>query len=206
MYAADWIEEARRLSGESDTIHQQAVQSLKNIPNLENQLKVLLRQSSKNLSTEQSLALDVISTLHLKNVWNELVSFSEKDDSGMSYLTMVSLTDEKNHLVVKKMFLMRLSKHPSSPVAKMILIDALLRMKQPISTAVLRLLLDEKSTPEVRSAALYYIRGMWLAGKNRDNLVLLKSLQGQKKHSSQFQTQLHFFLQEIESDFHHAEK
>lgn len=194
---ANWLTEAKKLSGESDSIREQAILQLKNIPDLEMQFKKLLQRAPAS-NAEQSLALDVISTLHLKSLWSDLLRFSEKDGSGMSYLAIISLTDKSNHLQTKKVFLERLNHARYSPVVKMILLDALLRMKQPVSQQKIKDFLGERSSPEVRSAALYYIRGMVLRENYKSYLPLLKTIDPQK-YSLQFQTQLNIFLKELES-------
>lgn len=148
---AHWWDYARRFTGENETVRAKAIASLKSIPTLRADLKKALG------TTEHFLALDVITTLEMKEMMSELLVFAERDKTGYSYHVISALIDAKDHDRVGQIYLDRIDNPRTSAAAKMAMIDAAARMEitlGPERTA--RLLSDE--SPEVRSSVLSLFR------------------------------------------------
>lgn len=91
VYGEDqWQSAARRLNGESNSVHKQMILNLKKVPALDEKLSTALGTS------DHSLALEVISNLELFQFVDKLKYWAAKDGDGFSLLTLNSLIHAKN--------------------------------------------------------------------------------------------------------------
>jgi hypothetical protein len=193
--AEDWETSALRLSGESDQVARSSVQKLKKIPDLETKLSRALSENS----TRTFLALDVISTLKLKKLLPVIIDHSQKDESGFFYLALNTFIDSKNLQDMSKLYEERLSEAKTSPPAKMVILDTLGRIQVKISPSQIQKILEDSDNPEMRSAALYYVR-TWVRKKDRDyENVFRKCLKKNNKTINAFSAQLQSLQNEFNS-------
>jgi hypothetical protein len=166
----DWTKPARRLTGESGEVRAEAIRKLKAIPGLEARLS----QALGELGRKAALALDVVVALHLVSLFDEIKRISEQDETGFSYLALDALVDSARTPALTLLYIERLTGPRTSDPAKVILLDSLIRMGVGLDSEVLLpLLLGEKSSPEVKSAALYYLRGRLVQFKDFSELPAL---------------------------------
>lgn len=165
--AYSWSESARRFTGESQLVRENEIKNLRRYPNLNAELKRALG------SSEHFLALDVISALRLRELFSDLLVFSERDHTGYSYHVINSLFEKQDEDRVRALYLQRLDSSKTSPASKMAILDALARMGITLGNErVERLLRDE--SPEVRSATLSVIRSELVFRNVQRNLPYLE--------------------------------
>jgi HEAT repeat protein len=137
--------------------------------------KSLPEKLKKALGTrDHFLALDVISTLRMRELVPALLAFAERDRTGYSYHALNGLIDQKDEERVTKLYVERLANEKTSLASKMALLDTVGRFGTEIPTDVLNHLLV-KDTAEVRSAALYYVRNGILSRRRQELYPFLKS-------------------------------
>lgn len=147
----EWIRPARRLTGESDQVREESLSKLRKIKNLPTILKEALPGPNR------PLALDVAAALNLHSLLPDLLSFSQQDESGATYLAINSLATDKDWPTLKDLYHQRAVEPGASIPVRMILIDTLARLRVRVSEAELGAWLIYPHY-EVRSAALYYVR------------------------------------------------
>jgi hypothetical protein len=111
------------------------------------------------------LALDVIATLSLEKLVPVVISKATTDQSGFFYLCLNRFFSSSHRAELISLYQKRLTDRSSSPPVKMVLLDTLGRLKIALSESELRSLLIGSESPEVKSAALYYLRSSFF---NRD--------------------------------------
>ena len=186
----NWSELAQRLSGESEPARTKVVQSLWKIPSLEANLRREL------VSEKRFLAVDVISALKLNSLLPDLLALSEEDETGFFYNAINSMITEKNRSEIMGIYRQRVIREETPPAAKVVLLDTLGRLFIPLEVSDLKQLLVDIS-PDVRSAALYYLRSFILNTKNQDFLPLLSSVLSSEPF--QLRVQAIHFLMEIDA-------
>jgi hypothetical protein len=163
-----WTESARRLIGEPEAVRRNSIAALRRD-------KALTEKLKKALGTKDHfLALDVISTLEMRNMVPVILAFAERDRTGFSYHALNGLIEEKDREKVAKLYVERLGKPKTSLASKMAILDTLGRLGTDIPADLLNRLLVE-DTAEVRSAALYYIRNGILLRRRQELYPFLKS-------------------------------
>jgi hypothetical protein len=176
-----WTEPARRLIGEPDAVRRTSIAELRRDKGLPEKLR-------KALGTKDHfLALDVISTLEMRNMVPTLLAFAERDRTGFSYHALNGLIETKDREQVAKLYVERLTKPKTSLASKMAILDTLGRLGTDIPTDVLNRLLVEDSA-EVRSAALYYVRDGILLRRRQELYPFLKSAVMDKAFQMRVQT------------------
>lgn len=168
LAAAHWWDYARRFTGEDDKVRDAAVGSLRKIPTLNAELKKALG------TTEHFLALDVITTLGLKEMMTDLLAFAEKDKTGYSYHVISSLIEAKDHDRVGHIYLDRIDNPKTSAAAKIAMIDAAARMEITIGPERTERLLKDES-PEVRASVLSLFRTELLRRNFQRGLSVLET-------------------------------
>ena len=186
-----WIAHARNLSGASDGVRNHSIEALRTTRNIEAILRDALSGPSR------FLAMDVISTLKLKNLIPDLVKLSENDPTGTYYLTLNSLITSFNEKEYKELYAKRLLSGSAQPAARMILLDTLLRMQFRLSPKQLSEFLFHDPSPEVRESALYYLHATLLAPRYDDFVPLLREVLEEKKSSRQRRIQALFTVSEL---------
>ncbi len=162
-----WTEHARRFTGESMLVRENAIEALRKRPDLKGELK-------RAIGTHHHfLALDVISVLRLRTMFQELIFFSEKDRTGYSYHVLNSLMNPGEEAEIGAIYLVRLDREKVSAASKMAILDSLSRMNVSVGVERLERMLRH-AEPEVRSAALAYLRTELLHRKNDTYRGLLR--------------------------------
>jgi hypothetical protein len=165
--SADWSVHARRFTGESASVRAQAIRKLRNFPGLEAELK-------KALGTrERFLALDVITTLKVSSLLPHLLKSSLTDDSGSTYHAINALITPGELPRIRKLYYQRLRQAEASPASKVVLLDTLGRMGVLLQENEARALLEDP-WPEVRQAALLYLRQMVVKLRRPEYLALIR--------------------------------
>jgi hypothetical protein len=165
--ASEWADHVRRFTAESPLVHDQAVAELRKDPEIREKLRKALGTS------EHFLALDAIAALNLRSLLPTLYAFAEKDKTGFTYHVINTLIYEKEHPKVIALYRERLKSKKSSLAAKMALLDSLGRLGADLENELLQSLLTEEE-PEVRSAALYFLRTVLVRRGKLDQIALLK--------------------------------
>jgi hypothetical protein len=187
--ADDWSDHARRFTGESDLVKEEAIQKIRQTPDLENTLR-------KALSNEKKyLALDTISALKLYSLLPDLVSLSEDDESGYFYHAMNALFTSENRPKMIELYRRRLFQENTSAASKMALIDTLARLHSSLTENQLKTLLSDPHF-EVQSAALSYVRYWVLKLGQTDYLPLIQTAL-QKKVPFQIKFQALYLISEL---------
>jgi hypothetical protein len=163
--AFDWAKEALKLTGESDLAREKALKKIKRHPKIKKILKAELQTSKK------ALALDVISALKYRHFVPELLRLAETDDTGAFYLTVNSLLTPKNARLVIDTYKKRLDT-VTHPVSQVVILDTLGAVGSALPEDQIKSFLENRS-PEVRSAALGYIRAMVLKTKKKSYASLM---------------------------------
>ncbi len=159
---AHWTDHARRFTGESLAVRENAIAELRKDPRLVSQLKKALGTS------DHFLALDVISVLGLRTLFQQLLFFSERDRTGYSYHVLNSLLKPGEEAEIGAIYLVRLDRPNVSTASKMAILDSLARMDVSVGSERLERMLRHEE-PEVRSSALGYLRTeLLLRGKLTD--------------------------------------
>jgi hypothetical protein len=183
-----WTEPARRLIGEPDAVTKRSIAELRRDKALPEKLK-------KALGTKDHfLALDVISTLKMRELVPTLLAFAERDRTGYSYHALNGLIERKDEERVTKLYVERLAKEKTSLASKMALLDTVGRFGTDVPTEVLNRLLVEDAA-EVRSAALYYLRNGILLRRRQELYPFLKS--AAKDPTFQIRLQTLYLVSEI---------
>lgn len=156
----DWKTHARHLTGETE-------RKLRKDPELSTRLVKALD------SEDRFLSLDVISALRMRVLLPELLRFSERDSTGYSYHSINTLLEPADYAEVLKLYEARLASGNTSMPSKLAILDSLTRLPSHLPETELKRLLREE-TPEIRSAALYYLRNRLLKNRRKDFLPLLK--------------------------------
>lgn len=157
-----WITDARRLTGESVLVREAAIARLRKAPDLQSLLQQGLRTGHR------FLALDVITALALKSMLSELIVDAPQDTSGYTYHALNTLMDSENQPELLKIYVSRLGEK-NSPAVTVALLDSLARTQEDLKTNLLDRLFNSEH-PEVRSAALYYVRSRVLTF-NRSSFI-----------------------------------
>ncbi len=148
----EWPQLAVRLTGEADQVRKKAISELRDLP----QLEAVLR---KELSGERKfLAIDVISALKLEVLLPDLLKFSEKDESGFFYNAINALMDGENRTELLTLYRARIGNDSTPAAAKVALLDTLSRLQIPLGAPLLKKLVLQDPSADVRSAALHYVR------------------------------------------------
>lgn len=163
-----WTALARHV-GQTERSRDAAIRELRKIKNLDQTLL-------KSIGTSQKpLALDVITALELTHLVPELLKKIDSDKDGFLVLTLNSLLSEKNKTSVIDRYLELLKPTRQSESSA----PALVAMLEPLGRLGVSLSLEsveklfEHSYPEVRSAALYYVRMMTLMKLDRSYLKFI---------------------------------
>lgn len=148
---ADWIEAARRLTGESDAVRTRSIRLLRKVPDLEARLKAAMATG------DRFLAFDVMVALELKSLVPELIAYSSADSTGYSYHTLNALASGAEMRRVLGIYRARLESIDLRPASKVAILDSLARTSIEVpGWTIDRLLLD--AVPEVRESTLGYLR------------------------------------------------
>jgi hypothetical protein len=166
--AANWWDHARRFTGENEKVRASAISALRTNPNLRSELKKAFG------TTEHFLALDVITTLGMKEMLPDLLTFAEKDKTGYSYHVISALIDVKDHDRIGQIYLDRLDNPKSTPAAKMAMLDAAARMEITLGPERTERLLKDDA-PEVRSSVLSLFRTELLRRNYQRGLNVLET-------------------------------
>ena len=162
----NWVGQARQLIGVGDAERRAAVERLRGMRDLEDQLRKALHGEYK------FYALDVISVLQQKIFLDELLKLAAKDENGAIYLAINTLLDEKNVPKVREVYRKRLDETANPPTAasQVVILDTLTRMGVALSQDHLQRLLLSDSF-EVRASALYHLEHR-LQKKSQDRELL----------------------------------
>jgi hypothetical protein len=193
---ASWETSAIRLSGESARVAREAIKRLQKIPKLEDQLKSALQKKN---STETFLALDVISTLKLNALLPEVILAAKHDQSGFFYLTLNTFMAGSSQNELIALYQNRLNDEHSSPPVKMVVLDTFARMNLKIEPRDLKKILNDRTDPDSRSAALYYLRS-FLLKRDGNYAELWKEWSDDPKNTSghdPFSTQVQYLVSEL---------
>lgn len=192
---SSWTQEAVRMTGESDLVRERALKRLSQWPHLTE----LLRQELAG--PHQALALDVISALSLQELLPDLLKVADKDQTGFIYLCINNLLTSKNRDEIVSLYRQRLlcsgSCQASGP-AQVVILDTLGRLGETLDSKDLQNFLTSSPWPEVRFAALDYVRLGLLQRKQMEFLPLLKvALQSQPV---QLREQALYLISELPGD------
>jgi hypothetical protein len=163
----DWTRAARRLTGAGEDGRSAAIRTLKTTPGIEATLRDALQ------GDERFLALDAIVALKLETLYDDVLRASEQDRSGFFYLALDALVEPTGQAKLAQLYRERLATPKTSAASKVVILDSLIRMHESVHPDMLSDLLEDQS-PEVRSAALYYLRGFLVSYRERELLPLLK--------------------------------
>ncbi|MGZ3710032.1 MAG: HEAT repeat domain-containing protein, partial [Bdellovibrionota bacterium] len=118
------------------------------------------------------LAYDVISALKLGALLEDLLSCSERDQSGFAYHAVNALVVAANRERIAAIYLSRAVASRTSDASRMVLLDSLGRLGHALKVSDLEKLLRSPS-PELRSAALYHVRHFLVHWSHEDFLPLV---------------------------------
>jgi hypothetical protein len=175
-----WSVDAMRLSGESARVYQQSLKHLRANPDLDKDLRKALLENN----THTYLALDVISTLKRESVFPDLMADAKKDTGGFFYITLNSFFNPAHENQLTEFYEATLQNNQASGAVKMIVLDTFGRIGHPLPKKLIKNFLNDERMPEVRSAALYYVRA-FLKRNDRDYLNLLRDF------NEKFQSSVH---------------
>lgn len=176
--ASSWQELARKV-GESEEGRQAVIASLRKIPQLKKKLEKAI------YSKDRPLALDVISSLEMKEMIPDLLLHVPADPDGFLTVAVNSMMDSKNQRSILDSYVSNLSSSGVSFAAVVAMLEPLGRMNIALKRDVLNSLASSTS-PEVRSSVIYYLRIMALRNKRYEHLDLL----AQFLKSAEFQLRL----------------
>jgi hypothetical protein len=188
----NWRFEATRLTGASEKISRTAARRLKTWPALEKELRAALD------GEDRYLAVDVIGALRFEPLREDLIRFSARDEAGFSYIALGAFIDGASAPGFVKLFAERLQSPRTSPPAKVILLDTLSRMGVMLNRDRLAGLLLNDPSPEVKSAALSYLRARLLKHRDDEDLELLRAVLGDPHLSPQRRIQARFIVSELD--------
>ena len=168
--AARWPALARQFTASGPAIRRAAIAALRALPEAELRADLVTA-----LATDQRfLALDVISTLKLRAVLDELLARAEQDDSGFFYHAANALISPETRSHVVEIYHRRVLAPETAPAARMALLDALGRLEIRLPPTELSALLRHPY-PEVGDSALGYLRFFLLQREADDYLPLLRA-------------------------------
>lgn len=166
-----WTLEALRLTGESEGIHNRAMERLLKIPHL----KLMLHRELKG--PQRNLALDVISSLGFEDFIPELLELAKTENSGVFYLSIDSLLTARNQKMVAGVYRERLLCAKTcgvSPAAEVLILDTLAQLGEKLTLLELKTIFDG-GWYEVKSAALNYARVALIRGDSLEFLSLVRA-------------------------------
>lgn len=164
-WAAEWTDHARRFTGESVKVREDAIKALRKDKKLTEKLKKAFG------STDHFLALDVITVLRMRSLVPYLMQVSEKDRTGYSYHALNAILVDKEIPKITALYKQRLASTHASPAVRMALLDSLSRLQVELDVPTLERFLKDES-PEVRSSALYFVRNSLLRHQRKSYLPL----------------------------------
>lgn len=194
---APWIDLAKRFSAESSDVHNQSIQKLRALPDLNRQLRAILQAATDGtslLSTPTFLAFDVISTLKLGELLPDLLQFSETDRSGFSYHAINALITPDNRRQIIERYRARLANSATSPAARMALLDTLGRLQTSVDSQVVEQLAQDPAEG-TRSALVNYLRSFLLRGEESGSLKIIRRMA--EEGSLPLQIQVIYLLSEL---------
>ena len=186
--AANWTRLARQV-GESEKSRDAALAALRKTPRIN---QILFKALA---GTDRALALDVIVALDIKSFVPELIERSAVDEDGFLILALSSMLDETNENKILSSYqsaLTRLSER--SPAAIVAMLEPLGRLGRRLPRATVAALFAHE-WPEVRGAALYYVRLMAL--EHRKDAGLEHVAGALRERSFQLRAQAVFAAREI---------
>jgi hypothetical protein len=170
--AGDWTSHALRLTGESALVRAEAIEKLKATPDID---KVLVAA----LTTEKKyLALDAITALERHAMVPELLERARGEDDAALLLTANSLLTTANKPKIVAAYRERMSpkrRSESSLAAQAVMLDTLARTGAILPDDEIKGLLGDPA-PEIRSAALYYLRFLLRRVKRAEHVELAAGL------------------------------
>lgn len=186
-----WIDEALRLTGESDFVRERSLQRLKARP----QLKAELR--SGLVGSHRALAIDVIVALKLKEFLPDLMKLSRDDRDGFMHFAIYALTDNQARAQVAAELKSRLSEQGGrklSAGAKVAILDILSLWRERLAHEDLLWLLRDES-PEVRMASVAFAKSYLLHSKNEGYAQVIE--QAAKSQPYQLRLRAYYAVAEI---------
>jgi hypothetical protein len=162
----DWRAYARRLSGEAKHVRVEMIEALRAVPNLDGHLREAFR------GPERFLAYDVLSALEKRSFLDEVMALIPADPSGFAVHAANSLSTAEDRMKLIDAYRGYLEDARTPAPARMALFDTLGRLGALLSEAVCQAGLEHES-PDVRSAALLYLRHSILRMGRRDWLPRL---------------------------------
>jgi hypothetical protein len=197
----DWSEYALRLSGESETVHESSVKHLKDFPKLDEALRHALTEKS----TRRFLALDVITTLKKETLIPDVMAQAKNDETGFFFLGLNGFFHTAYRKALLDLYAERLQNPSAKPPVKMVILDTFGRMEVKLSVSELTELLLG-SNPDVRSAALYYLRAFRLRQIHDYDTLLanLETIDAAQKNKTPFSVQLDSLKNELAQKTEHS--
>jgi hypothetical protein len=178
-----WLVDAMRLSGESAQVYQQSLKHLRANPNLDAELRKALLENN----THAYLALDVIAALKRESVFADLLADAKQDSGGFFFITLNSFFNSSHQKQLTDFYEATLDNVKASGAVKMIVLDTFGRIGHTLPESNIAKLLGDEHVPEVRSAALYYVRA-FLKRNDRKYLNLLRDFDEKFKASAHSST------------------
>jgi hypothetical protein len=167
-HVASWTDLAKKV-GESEDNRASVIAQLRKIPGLKSKLKKAI------YTKDRPLALDVISSLEMKDMIPDLLLHVPADPDGFLTVAINSMIDGKNQTSVLNSYQDALSSPGVSNAAVVAMLEPLGRLGIELTREILNALRDSAS-PEVRSSLVYYVRVMTLRNQKTGNLDILASL------------------------------
>lgn len=169
--AVRWQTLARKV-GQSEDFRAQAIREMKRIPHLQQQMYRALSTS------DRPLALETIGALNLRSLLPDLLARAATDDDGFTVLAVNALMTDKNAGQILRLYSEALSPSRldrlSVPVV-VAMLEPMARMNVKLPRLTL-LKLSGASSPDTRSALLYYLRIMALRNGVLENLDLVTEM------------------------------
>ena len=193
--SGDWEKLALRLNGASLDDQKIARVKLTQIPHLKDLLANELKGENR------FLALDVISSLHIKTLLPNVIEGSVTDSTGFFYNAINALHDPSHAKMIGDLYIERLGLVNSvsiSPTAQVIMLDTIGRLGRGLNEETLWSFIRSPSF-EVRSAALYYIRSRTVKRKLEPLFPMIEELLRGKPY--QLRIQSIFLLSELKRSY-----
>ena len=189
----DWRWWAGRLTL-GDKARSDALLRLKANPHLEKQLRAALS------TNEKYLAFDTIAALKFHAFLPELLNKSVQNNengSGYFYLAIDSLLEPTDIRKISAIYQDRLFEPGTSEAARVVILDTLSRMSLHLAPSELQRLISADSPPELRKAALSYLRDFLLDSPRASDLEILKQLLSDPEVSERLRLQALFLTSEL---------
>lgn len=187
--ADDWRAYARRLSGEAKHVRVEMIEKLKAVPNLDGHLRSAFR------GPDRFLAFDVLSALEKREFLDEILKLIPQDPSGFAVHAANSLSRSDDRMKLVDSYRALMEDPRSTAPTRMALFDTLGRLGALLNEDICQAGLQHPS-PEVRSAALHYLRHAILKLGRRDWVNRLEPAL-QKIQPWQLRAQAIFVVSEI---------